>query len=152
MLHEDILGSEDFQSIWTGSTKGDMETKLAVYKLISDVSLHLKGIHLDFLITKISEIPPQDIIAEEIDLVFEMCKFSIKPAWFIKKARDFYWTIIADDTGSYSQNIVDQTLNKFCDIMKGSDFKEDRINVLYDCVENIRKVINDKCLIFLNIY
>jgi len=141
MLHEDILGSEDFQNIWAGSTKGDMETKLAVYKVISDVSLHLKGIHLDFLITKISEIPPQDVIAEEIDLVFEMCKFSIKPAWFIKKARHFYWTIISDETGGYSQAIVDQTLSKFCDIMKGSDFREDRINVLYDCLENIRKVI-----------
>ena len=145
LLHEDILSVEDFQIIWSGSTKGDMETKLAVYKVLSDISLHLKAGHLDHLITKISEIPPQDIIAEEIELVFEMCKFSIKPAWFIQKARDFYWQIISDDAGVYASAIVDLTLAKFCDIMKGSDFKEDRINVLYDCVENINKGTSVLC-------
>ena len=29
MLNEDILSADDFQTIWTATTKGDMETKLA---------------------------------------------------------------------------------------------------------------------------
>lgn len=140
MLHEDILNLDDFQTIWTATTKGDMEAKLAVYKVLSEISLHLKSAHLDHIITKIAEIQPQEVIAEEIDLVYELCKFSIKPAWFIKKARDFYWQIISDSTGLYAPNIVELTLNKFCEIMRGPDFKDERINVLYDCLDNIRQV------------
>lgn len=140
MLHEDILSIEDFQTIWASTTKGDMETKLAVYKVLSDISLHLKSIHLEPLIAKISEIPSQDIITEEIELVFELCRFSCKPTWFIKKARDFYWKIISDTTGHYSQNISELTLNKFCEVMRSLDLKDERITVLYDCLENIQKV------------
>ena len=142
MLNEDILSAEDFQTIWTATTKGDMETKLAVYKVVSDVSVQLKSPHLELVIDKISSLPPQEIITEEIELVFELCKFSLKPAWFIKKARDFYWRIISDTTGTYTASIIELTLNKFCDIMRGTDFKDEKINVLYDSLDNIQKVLN----------
>jgi len=114
-----------------------METKLSVYKVLSDISLHFKNEHLSFLINKISEIPSSSVIPDEIELVYELSRFSLKSSGFTKKARDFYWKIILDKNDNYTNEIIELTLNKFCDIMKTWELREERVDVLFECIQNI---------------
>jgi len=142
MINENILSTEELEIVWNATTKGDMETKLSIYKVLSEISLHFKNEHLDFLIKKISNIPPSDIIPDEIELVYELSRFCLKGSEFTKKARDFFWNIISDEKGEFSQQITELTLNKFCDIMKNWELKDERIDVLYGCVNNIKSEVS----------
>jgi hypothetical protein len=139
LINESSLDVKDLEQVWNATTKGDMETKLSVYKVLSDISLHFKNDHLSFLIKKISEIPPQDIISDEIELVYELSRYSLKATGFTKKARDFYWSIILDTEDTYTTEITELTLDKFCDIMKTWELREERMDVLMECIENLEK-------------
>jgi len=142
MINESYLSTDDLALVWNATTKGDVETKLSTYKVFSDISLHFKNEHLDFFIKKIAEIPPSDIIPDEIELVYELSKYSLRTSGFTKRARDFYWSIISDVKSKYSNEIIELTLNKFCDIMKTWELRDERIQVLYDCTENIQKDVS----------
>lgn len=142
MISENAVEQDQFELVWSSTQKGDKEAKLAVYKVLSDIALHFKAEHLEFLIAKISEIPPSEIIPEEIDLVYELGRYSVRPVAFVKKTCDFYWNIITEAKPSSSSNISDLALNRFCDIMKGWELREQRFQVLLDCIENIEKEVS----------
>lgn len=138
MINENAVETDQFELVWSATQKGDKEAKLAVYKVLSDIALHFKADHLDFIITKISEIPVNEIISEEIELVYELSRFSLRPLAYVKKCCNFYWSIITAPKPS-SAEIPDQALNRFCDIMKGWEMREQRYDVLLDCIANIDK-------------
>lgn len=140
MISEGNLSNTELEMVWNSTTKGDTETKLATYKVFSDIAVHLYTSHLEFLIQRISAIPPEEIIPEEIELVYELNRLSSKASGFTKKALGFYWNIIIDSSEQYTSEIADLTLSKFCDAMRGWDLKEDRIDAIYSCLENIQKV------------
>lgn len=138
MINESAVEPDQFELVWSATQKGDKEAKLAVYKVLSDIAIHFKADHLEFIIGKISEIPPSEIISEEIDLVYELSRYSLRPVAFVKKSCDFYWNIITE-TKNFSSNISELALNRFCDIMKGWELREQRYQVLLDCIANIEK-------------
>ena len=146
MASEDILEISELESVWNATTKGDTETKLSIYKLFSDVSIYFKEDHLSFLINKISEIEPSEMIVDEIELVYELSRFAAKPSDFINKARNFFWKVMTDTKNPYPAPIVELALTKFCFIMRSWDLREERVSVLHRCVDNIKKVY------FLTIY
>jgi len=140
LIGEGSLSAAELEAIWSSTRKGDTETKLATYKVLSDISVHLQNSHLDFLITKIAQIPPEEMIPEEIDLIYELNRLSSKASGFTKKALDFYWNIITDASNQYSTELIEFTLTKYSDIMRGWDLKEERIESLHHCLDNIDKV------------
>ena len=140
IVNENTLELSDLESIWNATKKGDTETKLSIIKLFSEISIYFKEEHLDFLVQKVSEIEPSEMIADEIEMVYELSRFSSKPSGFATKARAFFWKVLSDTTSSYPAEIVELTLSKFSTIMRSWDLREERISVLYDCVENIKKV------------
>ena len=138
MINENAVEPDQLELVWSATQKGDKEAKLAVYKVLSDVALHFKAEHLDFIITKIGEIPPNEIINEELELVYELSRYTLRPVTYIKKSCDFYWNIITETKG-FSSAIAEQALSRFCDIMKGWELREQRFSVLLDCIANIEK-------------
>ena len=141
MINENAVEPDQLELVWSATQKGDKEAKLAVYKVLSDIALHFKAEHLEFIITKISEIPVNEIISEEIELVYELSRYSLRPISYVKKSCDFYWNIIREAKPS-SAEISEQALNRFCDIMKGWELREQRFNVLLDCIANIDKEVS----------
>ena len=141
MINENAVEPDQLELVWSATQKGDKEAKLAVYKVLSDIALHFKAEHLDFIITKISEIPPNEIISEEIELVYELSRYTLRPVSYIKKSCDFYWNIITESK-TFNSAISEQALNRFCDIMKGWELREQRFNVLLDCIANIEKGVS----------
>jgi hypothetical protein len=57
MVTEGMLTTEYLDNVWESTTKGDVETKLQIYKIFNDISIQLKPEHLDFVIQKVGEIP-----------------------------------------------------------------------------------------------
>ena len=150
MINENLIVSEQLDKIWAATKTGVTEAKLSIYKVLTEVGLSLKTDQLYFIITKISEIPPTELISDEIELVYELSKFSVRASNFIKKSRNFYWNLITESK-YYTPEILDLALNKFCDIMKSWELKDERYGVLIDCVSNIEKVIILNNLIIINI-
>lgn len=141
MINENAVEPDQLELVWSATQKGDKEAKLGVYKVLSDIALHFKAEHLDFIISKISEIPAPEIISEEIELVYELSRFSLRPVSYVKKSCDFYWNIITS-TKNFSADIAEQALTRFCDIMKGWELREQRFNVLLDCISNIQNEVS----------
>ena len=125
--------------IWNCTKKGDVEAKLNIYKIISDISHFFKGEHITYFMMKIAEIPANEIIKEEIELVYELSRFSNRPINYMEKCKDFFWKIL-NDKKIFTQELVDLSLNKFCDIMKYNELKDERYAVVIECMGNIEKV------------
>jgi len=140
MVSENVIGLPELESTWNATRKGDTETKLAIYKLFSNLSIHFKEDQIEFIIEKISEIEPSEMIPDEIELVYELSRFSSKSSTYTSKAKGFFWKIICDPENAYPAEIREPALSKFCSIMRSWDLIEERVNVLYDCIENIKKV------------
>lgn len=127
-----------------------MDVKLSVYRILSDVCLHFKPFHLDCILAMISELAPHEIIEEEVELVYEFQRFSVRSTLFSNRVKEFYWLIITDTASLYGAEVVNLSITKYCDVMKSWDLKNERINVLYQCLENIERVgivssINNIC-------
>jgi len=140
MVSENVIGLAELESAWNATRKGDTETKLAIYKLFSNLSIHFKEEQIEFIIEKISEIEPSEMIPDEIELVYELSRFSSKSSTYTNKAKEFFWKIICDPENLYPTEIREPALYKFCYIMRSWDLIEERVTVLYDCVENIKNV------------
>ena len=140
MINENLITSDQLDIIWASTKTGVTEVKLSIYKVLSEIGLNLKIDQLDFIISKVSEIPPNELIADEIELVYELSRFSLRASSFTKKSRNFYWNIISESK-SFSPEILDLALNKFCDIMKSWELRDERYGVLIDCVSNFERVI-----------
>jgi len=140
LIGEGTLSTAELETVWSSTRKGDAETRLATYKVLSDIALHFHTTHLNYLIEKISEIAPEEIVPEEIDLAYELNKQLPKSAGFAKKVLGFYWNIITDTNEQYTAEISELTLTKFSDILRSWDYKDDRLEYLHTALENIEKV------------
>ncbi len=139
MVSENVIGKSELESAWN-STRRDVETKLAIYKLYSDISLHFQDDHINYIVQKICESDPNEIITEEVELVYELSRFSTQELTFTKTAREFFWRIICSVEHLYSKELIDLALSKFCFVMRSWNLREERVDVLYACIENIKNV------------
>ena len=78
MINENLITSDQLDIIWASTKTGVTEAKLSIYKVLSEIGLNLKIDQLDFIISKVSEIPPNELIADEIELVYELSRFSLR--------------------------------------------------------------------------
>ena len=134
------LEQQYVELIWNCTKKGDIEAKLSIYKIISDISHYFKPEHITYFMVRIGEIPANELIKEEIELVYELSRFSNRPAHYMEKCKDFFWKIL-NDKRFYTQELIDLALNKFCEVMKYSELKEVIYDVIIECLGNIEKVM-----------
>lgn len=140
MLNEELLTVENLQKIWAKIKKGDQEAKQAVYKAISDVTIVLKQIHLEFLVAKIYESEPEQVTVDDMELLHELTRYnSTKLKQSGLSTANFYWNVICKQ-GVVAQEIVDAAVNKYSDFMRGWDMHDHRKKTLEDCADNIEKV------------
>lgn len=73
-----------------------MESKLNTYKVISELSIGLKSDYTNYFLDKIKEIEPENFISEELDLVYDLSRYTSKGASITTKTCLFYWNIICN--------------------------------------------------------
>lgn len=139
LLNEDLLTVNHLAMIWQGIGKGDLQTKISVYKMISDLSMSLNGECVDFLVARISEIDTAKIGKDDIDLLYELAKFSNKGGDFAIKALSFLWKILAEPKSKVSKEIYEFVLDKTGDLVSSYYLKDYRMSIIERCLKNIEE-------------
>ena len=140
MLTEELLSVENLEMIWSGTVKGDPETKLSIYKVLQEVSQYLKNEHAEFLLKRLMDLDPSDLTAEDLDLVHEIARFSIKSENLIKKAAEFLWSMLFQEEKRLSTpQLNDLALNKYCELMKTFDMRDHRVGAILDALGMVKK-------------
>ena len=80
LVNENVLTKENLDIIWSATKTGDMEAKLNTYKVISELSIHLKAENINYFLDKIREIESENFISEELDLVYDLSRYTTKGA------------------------------------------------------------------------
>jgi hypothetical protein len=68
MIKEDKLSDKEFELIWSGTNKGDLEGKLTILKLFKDLSKVMKNKHLEMLLKNIYSTKQSDLLNDEIEV------------------------------------------------------------------------------------
>lgn len=142
MLTEELLSVQNLEMIWGGSCKGDPETKLSIYKVFQDVSQYLKTEHAEFILQKLMEIDLEQLSSEDMDLMYEIARFSMKSENLVKKVTEYLWKLLTVEKKELSTQMNEIALNKFCDLMKSFDMRDHRVNIIIQALEQIKKDIN----------
>ena len=72
LLVENELENNDIKLIWSCTKRGDLEAKLTILKLLSEIAPYLKEDYIEMLLTNIISNVDKKISQEEIDLVFKL--------------------------------------------------------------------------------
>ena len=140
MLTEELLSVENLEMIWSGTVKGDPETKLSIYKVLQEVSQYLKNEHAEYLLKRLMDLDPSDLSAEDLDLVHEIARFSIKSENLIKKAAEFLWSMLfQEEKRLTTPQLNDLALNKYCELMKTFDMRDHRVGAILDALGMVKK-------------
>ena len=126
--------------IWSGTVKGDPETKLSIYKVLQEVSQYLKNEHAEYLLKRLMDLDPSDLSAEDLDLVHEIARFSIKSENLIKKAAEFLWSMLfQEEKRLTTPQLNDLALNKYCELMKTFDMRDHRVGAILEALGMVKK-------------
>ena len=140
MLTEELLSVENLEMIWSGTVKGDPETKLSIYKVLQEVSQYLKNEHAEYLLKRLMDLDPSDLSAEDLDLVHEIARFSIKSENLIKKAAEFLWSMLfQEEKRLTTPQLNDLALNKYCELMKTFDMRDHRVGAILEALGMVKK-------------
>ena len=72
LLLENELNEEDIKLIWSCTKKGDLEAKVTILKLLSDIADNLKEEYIEMLLNSIKSNIDKKIDEKEIDLVYKL--------------------------------------------------------------------------------
>lgn len=91
-IDEQLLQEQDLQQIWKGTQKGIPVVKLAIYKCIQQAAMKFSETHLEFLVKRITAIPPAEVIIEDIELIHELLKLNLRYGkQFVPDCQKFFW-------------------------------------------------------------
>lgn len=139
LLNEDLLTLGHLAMIWKGISKGDTQTKLSIYKMISDLSMSFNGPCIEYLVERISEIEIPKLSKDDIDLLYELARYWNKGGDFGMKALNFLWKILGESKSKITKEIFDFVLEKTGDLVSSYYLKDYRMSILEKCVKNIEE-------------
>jgi len=112
--------TEDLLSMFWSLTKSDYRSE--VVKIINDTSIYLKQPHIEYIFNQIKELPANELKVSEFECLCELGRYC-KEEDFKAKVCDFFWNIISNSSG-YSEEIVDNSISKFCEMVKYWQIKQ----------------------------
>jgi len=86
----------DVEEIWDATDRNDEEQKLTIYKILSEVSSTLRSEHIEILIQHVNQINIANIIKEEVELAYDLCRYE-RIGEYSTKSRDLFWSIIQNE-------------------------------------------------------
>lgn len=78
MLDEKLLTQEHIAMVWAGTNSKETDVKLAVYKLLKDVSVSLEKEHLDYFISKICEKEAGSLVKDDVELLGDLTRYNYR--------------------------------------------------------------------------
>lgn len=78
MLDEHLVTNEQMEMVWASARRNETEEKLAVYKVLKDVSSSLAKEHLDFLIDRVCEKEAQLLTKDDVELLGDLTRYNYR--------------------------------------------------------------------------
>jgi hypothetical protein len=119
LINERELGQREIDYIWN-ATKKDQQTKMEIYKIISDTAVAFRNEEIEILVDKFASVPPEQFVDKEIECVYELSKYSYKQANFSTRAANLFWEI-AIQKRPYKKQIVELAMDKFIELIRNWD-------------------------------
>lgn len=138
LASENVLHPDDLAKIWATSQKNDEDMRKSVYKVLTDLNTTLKAESLEFLVKKIAELPSTRMQKEEIELMFQLTKYTVRAGNASTQACDFFNKVVLD-INDYSETTKELCLEAYCNLLKSWEKAKNRPAVMAQCVENIRE-------------
>lgn len=138
LLTENSFETKLLQMIWNVAEKSDEDSKMTVYKVLSENASFFRAEHLEFLVDKISALPFDKLLKEEIELVHDLTKFPMKASSVLHKVSELLLQIVREDV-NISQVVAEQALDRFCEILKGWDMRSNRLGIMIRCTNSVRE-------------
>lgn len=118
MLSENKLSEGDIKIIWEATKKGDLEGKLEILKLLKEISLYLKENHINMLLENIYSSDPENLIKEEIDLIYDLATHYTQPRKEIEKVINFFFKGLFSSKLEEQDEKMSNLIGKVVDIAK----------------------------------
>lgn len=115
LLKEDLLSEDLLKQFWN-LTKSDY--KLEIFKILNDCEYSLEQPQIEFIFDQITLTPATKLGIEEFD-VLSMLGRICKLTDFSQKVSMYFWRIICD-SDAYNQELLDQCVSKFSQMIKYS--------------------------------
>ena len=116
MLDEKLLTPEHITMVWAGVNNKETEVKLAVYKLLRDVSVSLEKEHLDYFIGKICEKDAAGLVKDDVELLGDLTKYNYRHREeFCLKFSNYYLQLLFNSK-KISTSMVEQLIQFYIDV------------------------------------
>lgn len=135
---ENALRPSDLNHVWMSSQRNDEDMRKTIYSVLIEINSVLKSDALDFLVQKISELPTNKILKEEINLMYELTKFTVRAGVASNRACDFFHKVILLND-EHSEATKNQCLEAYCNILRSWEKSKVRPAVMAQCVDCIRE-------------
>ncbi|KRW99755.1 Armadillo-type fold [Pseudocohnilembus persalinus] len=136
IVQEEQLDLENLELVWKGTQKNDHEQKLAILKVFWEISKYLNFEHKEFIISRIKEVAPNQVIKEEIELVVNLLQFN-SDQQSTQQQIDIYWNILENSQG-VSNDIIDLSIKELASIFYQADAQIlSKLEFIKKCVQNI---------------
>lgn len=97
MLDEKLLTPEHIAMVWAGVNSKETEVRLAVYKLLRDVSSSLEKEHLDYFIGRICEKDAATLVKDDVELLGDLTRYNYRyREEFCLKFCNYYWQLLVN--------------------------------------------------------
>ena len=136
MTNQNSIELDQINLIWDASQRNEKPQRLAVYKALSDIALYLRDEQIEVIINKMTEIPINAIGVEEVELVYQLCKHSRTCTTWLQRTVEFYLKTIRSIS---TEETIKLALNHFSSLLSSRELKEDRFQVILECVVAIEK-------------
>lgn len=137
LINEELITLDHLTIIWKGINNGDIQTKLSIYKMISDLSVSFNAKSVDFFVDRISEIEIEKLTKDDVDLLYELARFFNKGGDFAIKALNFLWKILGSSKTKISKELFDFVMEKTGDLVGSYYLKDYRLTIIERCIKNI---------------
>jgi ubiquitin carboxyl-terminal hydrolase 34 len=95
MLDEHLVTIEHMEMVWASARRNETEQKLAVYKVLKDVSSSLSKEHLDFLVDRVCEKEALQLTKDDVELLGDLTRYNYRyREEFCLRFSDFYWNLL----------------------------------------------------------
>jgi len=141
MFERNLLEQKTLEALWS-NTKDDQFAP-EVFKVIKEVGFPAGSKELDFFMQKISEMPPDQVTEDALDVIYESQKAAEKIPELLLRYANFMTNIAFEE--KYPLAISEKALAKFSGMISGLTFEPYKKNMLEKYVKEMLAKVFLKC-------
>jgi hypothetical protein len=102
--------------VWAGVNSKETEVRLAVYKLLRDVSSSLEKDHLDYFISRVCDKDAASLSHDDVELLGDLTRYNYRfREEFCQRFCKYYWSLLVNSK-NLTSILIDQIITFYIDV------------------------------------